>query len=135
MIAVIFEVWPKPEHKQEYLDLAAGLRPILRTIDGFISVERFESLTEKGKILSLSFFRDEAAVEAWRNVAAASQGAGQGPRQDLRELPAAHRRRDPRLRHERARAGAEGQSRRSQRELAPPRDAQIASHDQQQREV
>ena len=68
MIAVIFEVWPKPEHKQEYLDLAADLKPILETIDGFISVERFESLTEKGKILSLSVFRDEAAVAAWRNV-------------------------------------------------------------------
>src|SRR6202142_1483717 len=68
MIAVIFEVWPRPEHKQEYLDLAAELRPILETIDGFISIERFESLTEKGKILSLSFFRDEAAVEAWRNI-------------------------------------------------------------------
>jgi heme-degrading monooxygenase HmoA len=68
MIAVIFEVWPKPEFKQEYLDLAAELRPILQTIDGFISIERFESLTEKGKILSLSIFRDEAAVEAWRNV-------------------------------------------------------------------
>ena len=69
MIAVIFEVWPKPEHRQEYLDIAAELRPILETIDGFISIERFESLTEKGKILSLSIFRDEAAVEAWRNVA------------------------------------------------------------------
>ena len=68
MIAVIFEVWPKPEHKQDYLDLAAELRPILETIDGFISIERFESLTEKGKILSLSFFRDEEAVAAWRNI-------------------------------------------------------------------
>ena len=68
MIAVIFEVWPKPEHRQEYFDLAAELRPILETIDGFISIERFESLTEKGKILSLSFFRDEDALEAWRNV-------------------------------------------------------------------
>ena len=68
MIAVIFEVWPKPERKQEYLDLAAELRPILETIDGFISVERFESLTEKGKILSLSVFRDEDALAAWRNV-------------------------------------------------------------------
>ena len=68
MIAVIFEVWPKPERKQEYLDLAAELKPILETIDGFISVERFESLTEKGKILSLSVFRDEAAVAAWRNI-------------------------------------------------------------------
>jgi heme-degrading monooxygenase HmoA len=70
MIAVIFEVWPKAEYRQEYLDLAAELKPILETIDGFISVERFESLTEKGKILSLSIFRDEAAVEAWRNVSA-----------------------------------------------------------------
>jgi heme-degrading monooxygenase HmoA len=68
MIAVIFEVRPKPEHKQEYLDLAAELRPILETVDGFISIERFESLTEKGKILSLSFFRDEEAVAAWRNI-------------------------------------------------------------------
>jgi heme-degrading monooxygenase HmoA len=68
MIAVIFEVWPKPEHKQQYLDLAAELKPVLEKIDGFISVERFESITEKGKMLSLSFFRDEAAVEAWRNV-------------------------------------------------------------------
>ena len=68
MIAVIFEIWPKPDHKQEYLDLAAELRPILEKIDGFISIERFESLTEKGKILSLSFFRDEAAVAKWRNT-------------------------------------------------------------------
>jgi heme-degrading monooxygenase HmoA len=68
MIAVIFEVWPRPEHRQRYLDIAAELRPILATIDGFISVERFESLTEPGKLLSLSVFRDEAALEAWRNV-------------------------------------------------------------------
>ena len=78
MIAVIFEFWPKPEHKQEYLDIAAELRPILETIDGFISVERFESLTEKGKILSLSFFRDEEAVAAWRNVAEHRKSQGKG---------------------------------------------------------
>ena len=66
MIAVIFEVWPKAEHKQDYLDLAAGLRPILETIDGFISIERFESLSQKGKILSLSFWRDEEAIARWR---------------------------------------------------------------------
>ena len=69
MLAVIFEVWPKAEHRQEYLDLAAELRPLLEKIDGFVSIERFESLTEKGKILSLSIFRDEAALQAWRNVA------------------------------------------------------------------
>jgi len=68
MIAVIFEVWPKAERKREYLDIAAELRPLLEKIDGFISVERFESLSEPGKILSLSFFRDEAAVQAWRRT-------------------------------------------------------------------
>jgi heme-degrading monooxygenase HmoA len=69
MIAVIFEVWPKTERKQEYLDLAAKLRPLLDEIDGFISIERFESLYEPGKILSLSFWRDEKAVETWRQLA------------------------------------------------------------------
>lgn len=68
MIAVIFEVWPRPEHKHSYLDIAAELRPLLDTIDGFISVERFESLSEPGKILSLSFWRDEAAIAAWRTL-------------------------------------------------------------------
>lgn len=66
MIAVIFEVWPADGRKQEYLDIAAGLRPLLEQVDGFISVERFESLSEPGKILSLSMFRDEAAVTRWR---------------------------------------------------------------------
>ncbi|HET8911803.1 MAG TPA: antibiotic biosynthesis monooxygenase [Ktedonobacteraceae bacterium] len=69
MIAVIFEVWPKTERKQEYLDLAAKLRPLLDEIEGFISIERFESLYEPGKILSLSFWRDEKAVETWRRLA------------------------------------------------------------------
>ena len=68
MIAIIFEVWPKAERKQEYLDIAAELRPLLEKIDGFVSIERFESLYEPGKILSLSFFRDEAAVQAWRRT-------------------------------------------------------------------
>ena len=68
MIAVIFEVYPKDGHKQEYLDLAAYLRPLLDNIDGFISIERFESLYEPGKILSLSFWRDEKAVEEWRKL-------------------------------------------------------------------
>lgn len=68
MIAVIFEVWPAAGQKQTYLDTAAALRPELEKIDGFISVERFQSITEPGKMLSLSFFRDEAAVTAWRNI-------------------------------------------------------------------
>jgi heme-degrading monooxygenase HmoA len=80
MIAVIFEVWPKPELKHRYLAIAAELRARLEGIDGFISVERFESLSEPGKILSLSFFRDEAAVSAWRNTLEhrTAQAAGRG---------------------------------------------------------
>jgi heme-degrading monooxygenase HmoA len=78
MIAVIFEVMPAPGERDRYLDLAARLRPLLEEIDGFISVERFESLTTPGKILSLSFFRDEEAVKAWRNRVEhrATQGKG-----------------------------------------------------------
>lgn len=68
MIAVIFEVWPAAEHRQDYLETAAALRTTLEGIDGFIGIERFESLNEPGKILSLSFFRDEAAVAAWRRT-------------------------------------------------------------------
>jgi heme-degrading monooxygenase HmoA len=70
MIAVIFEVWPAEGETQTYLDLAAALRADLATIDGFLSIERFQSLTEPGKLLSLSFFRDEEAVRQWRNLPA-----------------------------------------------------------------
>lgn len=70
MIGVIFEVWPAEGKKQAYLDIAAQLRPLLDQIDGFISIERFESIYEPGKILSLSFFRDQAAVERWRTLEA-----------------------------------------------------------------
>ncbi len=66
MFAVIFEVQPKPGRAQDYLDIAAALRPELEKIDGFISVERFQSLSTEGKILSLSFWRDEASVRRWR---------------------------------------------------------------------
>jgi heme-degrading monooxygenase HmoA len=68
VIAVIFEVRPKPDQRERYLEAAARLKPLLAGIDGFISVERFESLTEPGKILSLSIWRDEAAVKRWREV-------------------------------------------------------------------
>jgi heme-degrading monooxygenase HmoA len=68
MIAVIFEVWPADGCKQTYLDIAAELKPELERIDGFISVERFQSLVDETKILSLSFWRDDEAVKAWRNV-------------------------------------------------------------------
>jgi heme-degrading monooxygenase HmoA len=66
MFAVIFEVQPKPGRAQDYLDIAARLRPELEKIDGFLSIERFQSLTIEGKYLSLSFWRDEAAVKRWR---------------------------------------------------------------------
>lgn len=68
MIAVIFEAKPHPGQKNAYLDAAATLRPLLAEVDGFLSIERFESLMEPGKILSLSFWRDEAAIAQWRNV-------------------------------------------------------------------
>jgi heme-degrading monooxygenase HmoA len=70
MIAVIFEVLPKPGNRDAYLDIAASLRPILEEIDGFISIERFQSLTDETKILSLSFFRDEDAIRTWRETMA-----------------------------------------------------------------
>ena len=66
MHAVIFEVEPEPERRQDYLDIAARLRPELEKIDGFISIERFQSLTDPARLLSLSWWRDEAAVAEWR---------------------------------------------------------------------
>jgi heme-degrading monooxygenase HmoA len=78
MIAVIFEVWPADGRRGSYLDHAARLRPELEKIEGFVSVERFQSITDPGKMLSLSFWRDEAAVARWRNHAEhrATQSAG-----------------------------------------------------------
>jgi heme-degrading monooxygenase HmoA len=69
MIAVIFEVRPRAGRGAAYLDMAAALRPALAAMDGFISIERFESLSEPGKMLSLSFWRDETAVRQWREHA------------------------------------------------------------------
>jgi len=66
MIAVIFEVEPRPGAASRYFELAAALKADLESIDGFISVERFESLARPGRFLSLSFWRDEAAVRSWR---------------------------------------------------------------------
>lgn len=78
MIAVIFEVEPAEGRFQDYLDQAARLRPVLEQMPGFISVERFRSLTNPEKLLSLSFWEDEDAVAAWRNRAEhrAAQAAG-----------------------------------------------------------
>ncbi|MFC3124110.1 antibiotic biosynthesis monooxygenase family protein [Pseudoroseomonas globiformis] len=68
MIAVIFELRPAEGREGRYLDLAAALRPELDRIDGFLSIERFRSLSDPDKLLSISFWRDEAAVAAWRNT-------------------------------------------------------------------
>jgi heme-degrading monooxygenase HmoA len=78
MIAVIFEVLPAEGRKGAYLDFAANLKADLEASDGFVSVERFQSLTNPDKLLSLSFWRDEAAVQAWRNRPGhrAAQAAG-----------------------------------------------------------
>jgi heme-degrading monooxygenase HmoA len=78
MLAVIFEVEPDPAHRGAYLDMAAELRPLLEQVDGFLSIERFESLAQPGKLLSLSFWRDEEAIARWRRLEAhrRAQGAG-----------------------------------------------------------
>lgn len=70
MIAVIFEVIPHADKKQNYLETAAEIRPYLEKIDGFISIERFQSLTDPEKLLSVSFFRDEEALNEWRRLEA-----------------------------------------------------------------
>jgi heme-degrading monooxygenase HmoA len=68
MIAVIFEVIPHADRKQAYLDMAAEMRPLVEQIDGFLSVERFQSLTDPDKLLSVSYFRDEGALDEWRRL-------------------------------------------------------------------
>lgn len=78
MIAVIFEVTVDGENGQRYFDLAAGLRAELETVDGFISVERFHSVTDTGKYVSLSFWRDRGAIEDWYGRAAHGDAQGQG---------------------------------------------------------
>jgi heme-degrading monooxygenase HmoA len=78
VIAVIFEVEPHAAHREDYFRIAAELRPLLDDIDGFISIERFQSLSEEGRILSLSFWRDEAAVAQWRTLEAHRVAQAQG---------------------------------------------------------
>ncbi|WP_027062091.1 antibiotic biosynthesis monooxygenase family protein [Mesorhizobium loti] len=80
MIAVIFEVQPAEGRRDAYLGIAAELRPLLDGIDGFISIERFQSLADTNRILSLSFWRDEEAVKAWRTTEEhrQAQQAGRG---------------------------------------------------------
>jgi heme-degrading monooxygenase HmoA len=78
MIAVIFEVEPHADRASRYFELAAAMRADLERIDGFVSVERFESLTQRGKFLSLSFWRDEQALHAWRNQGGHRAGQQEG---------------------------------------------------------
>jgi len=78
MIAVIFEVWPAEGRTNDYLNTAASLRDDLGRIDGFISVERFQSLTDPKKLLSLSLWRDEEAVKRWRNLSSHRESQRQG---------------------------------------------------------
>jgi heme-degrading monooxygenase HmoA len=80
VIAVIFEVQPTEGRRDAYLSIAAELRPLLDGIDGFISIERFQSLVDPNRILSLSFWRDEEAVKAWRTTEEhrQAQQAGRG---------------------------------------------------------
>lgn len=80
MIAVIFEVEPAEGQRDAYLSIAADLRPLLEGMDGFISIERFQSLSDSKRVLSLSFWRDEEAVKAWRNTEEhrQAQRAGRG---------------------------------------------------------
>ena len=68
MIAVLFEAIPREGQQQAYLDAAAALRPVLERIDGFVSIERFQSISDPARFVSLSFWRDEEAVRRWRNL-------------------------------------------------------------------
>lgn len=78
MIAIIFELVPAEGQKDAYLDIAATMRPMVKEIDGFISVERFQSLTNPEKLLSISFFEDEDAVLRWRKLAAHRNAQSRG---------------------------------------------------------
>ena len=78
MIAVIFEAWPAKGKLDEYLDMAANLRFELNKIDGFISIERFQSISDPGKILSLSFWKNEESITKWRNIELHRQAQAKG---------------------------------------------------------
>jgi heme-degrading monooxygenase HmoA len=78
MIAIIFELMPADGQKDAYLDIAATMRPMVEQVEGFISVERFQSLTNPDKLLSISFFEDEDAVHRWRKLAAHRNAQSKG---------------------------------------------------------
>lgn len=92
MIAVLFEALPHPHRKNDYLNAASSLAPHLQEVDGFISIERFESLAQPGKVLSLSFWRDEDAVKQWRTFEATAPFRKPGGRPSLPSIGCALRR-------------------------------------------
>ncbi|MGB1325629.1 MAG: antibiotic biosynthesis monooxygenase family protein [Paracoccaceae bacterium] len=111
MIAIIFEVIPAAGRKQDYLDIAASMRPMVEEIDGFISVERFQSMSNPDKLLSISFFEDQAAVDRWRALAehrAAQRLGREGIFSDYR-LKVTHVLRDYGM-HQRAEAPADSRA-------------------------
>lgn len=67
MVVVIFEVFFKPGQEAAYLEIARKLREHVLQAPGFIGMERFRSIANEGKICSVSFWEDEASVEAWKN--------------------------------------------------------------------
>ena len=105
MLAVIFEGEPHAEYRDAYFDIAAQLKPLLAGIDGFLGIERFESLSTPGKLLSLSWWRDEAAIASWRANAQHRNAQGFGRDRAFRDyrLRIAHVVRDYGL-HDRAQA-------------------------------
>ena len=111
MIAVMFEVLPNAERREDYFRIASELRPLLDAIDGLISIERFQSLTDPGKVLSLSFWRDEAAIAQWRTLEAHRSAQAQGRARIFRDyrLRIAHVVRDYGMR-ERAEAPADSRA-------------------------
>lgn len=111
MIAIIFEVIPAEGKQDAYLDIAATMRPLVEQVEGFISVERFQSLTNPGKLLSISFFEDEAAVDRWRALEKhrAAQSAGRNALFDDYRLRVAHVLRDY-GKHDRAEAPADSRA-------------------------
>jgi len=78
MIAVIFEFTPADGRKADYFDLVAGLKPELEKAEGFLSIERFESITNPGKFVSLQFWRDEECIRKWRNLQQHRDAQAQG---------------------------------------------------------
>lgn len=112
MMAVIFEVEPAAGRRDAYLSIAAELRPLLDGVDGFVSIERFQSLSDPDRILSLSFWRDEEAVKAWRNTREhrLAQKAGRGGIFDGYRLRIAHVVRDYGMEERREQAPADSRA-------------------------